>query len=472
MPAAFGTPNVWVPSWMMNVIPHPNRTGPDRPMSDGAAAEWPSFGGQQEIPLSDQGHLSPAVAEVRAARRRRLLPWLVAGAVVLLAVVGAYLWLLNGQRAPSAAELHPPQSSPAAEFRLSDAEMRALRIDEVHVQEFRAERMADGRIAYNEDRSTPVFSPHNGRVVRVLARLGEEIEVGKALLELETTDLAGAANDLLAAADAGNKARATLEQAQREERRQNSLLAARAASQRDVEQARVAAVNAADDLRSAEATVAAARGKLRVLGRTQEQIRRIEATRQVDAVVPVGSPIAGTVVQRRVGPGQWLSSGGSDPTFTIADLSTMWLVAAVRERDAPLVRLDQPVEVTVGALPDQRFDARVTSIGAGLDPTTRRLTVRAEVNDPEHLLKPEMFATFHITFGEPTRSISVPANAVVHRGSEASVWVVLDGNRFVRRGIATGMLVGDMLQVTDGLNEGERVVTHGALFIDRAARKD
>jgi len=150
----------------------------------------------------------------------------------------------------------------------------------------------------------------------------------------------------------------------------------------------------------------------------------------------------------------------------------MWLVAAVRERDAPLVRLGQPVEVAVGALPDRRFDARVTGVAAGLDPTNRRLTVRAEIADPEHLLRPEMSATFHITFGEPTRSISVPANAVVHKGPEASVWVLSEGDRFVLRGVATGMLVGDMLQVTDGLKEGERVVTHGALFIDRAARKD
>jgi membrane fusion protein, heavy metal efflux system len=380
--------------------------------------------------------------------------------------------LRNDEEAPTGAGSSQPEPLAAAEFRLSDAEMRGLRIEEVHVREFRAERMADGRIAYDEDRSTPVFSPYNGRVVRVLARLGEEIRAGEPLLEIETTDIAGAANDLLSALDAGNKARSTLEQALREERRQASLFAARAASQRDVEQARVAATNAAEDLRSAEATLAAARDKLRVLGRTQDQIRRIEAMRQVDAVVPVTSPIGGTVVQRRVGPGQWLSAGGSDPVFTIADRSTIWLVAAVRERDAPLVRIGQAVEVTVGALPDQRFDARVASIGAGLDPTTRRLTVRAEIRDPEHLLKPEMSATFHITFGEPTRSVSVPANAVVHRGSEASVWVVLDGNRFMLRGIATGMLVGDMLQVTDGLREGERVVTHGALFIDRAARKD
>ena len=456
----------------MNVISHPTRTGPDRPMAGGAAVELPRSGGRREIPLSDQGHPSPAVTDVRAPRQRRLLPWLAVGAVVLLAAGGAYVRLRNGQEAPAGAESSQPEPLSAAEFRLSDAEMRGLRIEEVHVREFRAERMADGRIAYDEDRSTPVFSPYNGRVVRVLARLGEEIRAGEPLLEIETTDIAAAANDLLSALDAGNKARSTLEQALREERRQTSLFSARAASQRDVEQARVAAANAAEDLRSAEANLAAARDKLRVLGRTQDQIRRIEATRQVDAVVPVTSPIGGTVVQRRVGPGQWLSAGGSDPVFTIADRSTMWLVAAVRERDAPLVRIGQAVEVTVGALPDQRFDARVTSIGAGLDPTTRRLTVRAEVQDPEHLLKPEMFATFHITFGEPTRSVSAPANAVVHRGSAASVWVVLDGNRFVLRGIATGMLVGDMLQVTDGLQEGERGVAHGALFIDRAARKD
>jgi membrane fusion protein, heavy metal efflux system len=455
---------------MMNVIPHPNKTGPDRPMSDGAAAEWPSFGGQQEIPLSDQGHLSPAVAEVRAARR--LLPWLVAGAVVLLAVVGAYLWLLNGQRAPTAAELHQLESSPAAEFRLSDAEMRALRIDEVHVQEFRAERMTDGRIAYNEDRSTPVFSPYNGRVVRVLARLGEEIEVGKALLELETTDLAGAANDLLSAADAANKARATLDQARREEARQASLFSARAASQRDVEQARVAAMGAASDLRSAEASLAAARDKLRVLGRSPEQIAKIEQTRMVDAVVPMPAPIAGTVTQRRVGPGQWLSTGASEPVFTIADLSTMWLVAGVREMDAPLIRTGQGVKVAVGALPGREFDARITATSAGLDPATRRMTVRAEVLDPDRLLKPEMFATFRISVGEEQRAVAVPVNALIYRGAEASVWVALDGNRFMLRRVKPGIRAGDVVEVTDGLKAGERVVTGGALFIDRAARID
>ena len=229
--------------------------------------------------------------------------------------------------------------------------MRALRIEPMQLRDFRAERMAEGRIAYNDDRATPVFSPYNGRVVRVLARMGDTVKAGDPLMEIETTDLAGAANDLLSAVDAANKARATLDQAKREEARQTSLFSARAASQRDVEQARVAAMGAVSDLRSAEATLSAGRDKLRVLGRSTEQIAKIEQTRMVDAVVTVTAPIGGTVTQRRVGPGQWLSTGAADPVFTIADLSTMWLVAAVREFDAPLIRAGQQVKVTLGALP-------------------------------------------------------------------------------------------------------------------------
>ena len=455
----------------MSAMPRPVEAGAGPAHAPGAskeAARVEAFPGAQQ-----PGEGAPPAPE-RAEPRRSRLAWLVAAGVLALAAGGgaALLWQ-RAERPPEAAsESGQAEALSPGVFRLSDAEMRTLRIEEVQVREFRDERVAEGRIAYNEDRSTPVFSPYSGRVVRVIARLGDHIDVGEALLEMETTDVAGAANDLLSALDTSNKARSTLEQAQREERRQASLFSARAASQRDVEQARVAAANAAEDLRSAEAALAAARDKLRVLGRSQEQIRRIEATRRVDAVVPVGSPIEGTVVQRRVGPGQWLSAGGSDPTFTIADLSTMWLVAAVRERDSPLVQIDQPVEVTVGALPGRRFEAHIASIGAGLDPTTRRLTVRAEVRDPEHLLKPEMFATFHIALGEPKRSVAVPAGAVIHRGSETSVWVALDGNRFVLRRIAVGVRARDMLEVTEGLNAGDRVVTGGALFIDRAARID
>ncbi|MBL6079356.1 efflux RND transporter periplasmic adaptor subunit [Belnapia sp. T18] len=416
----------------------------------------------------------PAQDPGEAPRGRGRL-WLALG-LVFAGLAGGYYWYDQSRKAAEAVPTSPAatQTEPLTqgEFRLSDTEMRALRIEEMHSRAFRAERVAEGRIAYDEDRSTPVFSPYNGRVVRVLVRMGDEVKAGDTLLEIETTDLAGAANDLLSASDAANKARATLDQARREEARQNSLFGARAASQRDVEQARTGAMTAMADLRSAEAALSAARDKLRVLGRSMDEIARIEQTRMVNAVVPVTAPIGGTVVQRRVGPGQWLSTGASDPVFTIADLSTMWLVAAVRELDAPMIRTGQPVDVSVGALPGHRFEARIATVGAGLDPTTRRLTVRAEVKDPEHLLKPEMFATFRISVGEGEQNVGVPVNAIIYRGAEASVWLALDDNRFILRRIRPGIRAGDMVEVTDGLNPGDRVVTGGALFIDRAARID
>ncbi len=448
----------------MNVM-HPPQVSPEakRP-TEGAAIRGLGHGAAAAATPS-----APAPEPPPPAPRR----WSVLVGLAAILAAGSYWYFSQGrevvQPTPVAAVTEPVAPG---EFKLSDAEMRALRIEDLHEMDFRAERVAEGRITYNEDRSTPVFSPYNGRVVRALARLGQEVKAGEVLFEIETTDLAAAANDLLSASDGLAKARVALEQARREEARQNSLFGARAASQRDVEQARLATAQAVADQRTAEASLAAARDKMRVLGRSPAQVTRIEQTRQVDAVVPVLAPISGTVTKRQVGPGQWLSSGAADPVYVISDLSTMWLVAAVREVDAPLIKPGQPVQVTVGALPGQTFDARIATVAAGLDPTTRRMTVRAEVQDPGHLLKPEMFATFRIAVGTGQRAVAVPANALIFRGANASVWVALDGNRFMLRQIDPGIRSGDMIEVLDGLKPGERVVTGGALFVDRAARID
>jgi len=423
------------------------------------------------------GAAQPPPAEappVEAPPRRRRRGWLIWLALLGTAAAGGTYYLTMGDHeAPQRASVAPvTEPLSQGEFKLSDAEMRAIRIEELKLQDFRAERVAEGRITYNEDRSTPVFSPYNGRVTKAIARLGETVKAGDPLFEIETTDLAAAANDLLSAVDGVAKARVTTEQARREEARQNSLFSARAASQRDVEQARLATAQAVADQRSAEATLSAARDKLRVLGRSPAQIARIEQSRMVDAVVPVLAPIGGTVTKRQLGPGQWLSTGASDPAFVISDLGTMWLVAAVREMDAPMIKPGQTVKVTVGALPDRVFDARIATVAAGLDPSTRRMTVRAEVLDPDRLLKPEMFATFRIEVGNEQRGVAVPVNALIFRGPDASVWVALDGNRFILRKVTLGLRSGDMIEVVDGLKAGERVVTGGALFVDRAARID
>lgn len=361
---------------------------------------------------------------------------------------------------------------PDGSFRVSDAEARMLRIEPVARRDFRPERIAEGRIAFNENRATPVYPPFAGRVVRVVAQPGQAVAPGDVLFEIETTDLTQAASDLLAALDGVAKARTQAELAQRNEARQRELFAARAAARRDLEQAQAELANALADQRTAETVLAAARDRLRVFGRDSQAIAEIERTRRVNAVVPVLAPLAGTVVQRRVGPGQWLNAGGAEPVFVIADLSEKWLVAAVREVDVPLLREGQAVTVTVDALPDRSFPARIEHLASALDPASRRLAVRAAVQDADGLLRPEMFASFRIAVGEAASAVAVPAAALIHRGAEASVWEALDDTRFILRRVRTGLRADGSVQIVEGLSPVARVVTGGALFIDRAAAVD
>ncbi|NMJ44380.1 efflux RND transporter periplasmic adaptor subunit [Roseomonas sp. JC162] len=416
--------------------------------------------------------IAPAPVAARPRRRALLLGTI---AIAIAAGGGGAAWFKHGHAPAIVAPAEAATTSarlPDGSFRLSSAEARMLRVEPVAVRDFRPERVAEGRISYNEDRSTPIYPPYNGRVVRVVAQPGQAVAPGDVLFEIETTDLTGAANDLLAAGDQLARARNQLELTRRNEARQRELFTVRAAARRDVEQAEADHQNAQADLRTAEASLAAARDKLRVLGRDADAIAEIERTRRVNAVVPVVAPLAGTVVQRRIGPGQWLNAGGSDPVFTIADLSDVWLVAAVRELDAPLVRVGQQVQVSVDALPGRSFPARIEHVATALDASTRRLPVRAAIADPDHVLKPEMFASFRIAVGDSQGSVAIPTGALIYRGAEAAVWEALEDTRFILRPVRTGLRDGNLVQVTEGVAPGARVVTGGALFVDRAATAD
>jgi cobalt-zinc-cadmium efflux system membrane fusion protein len=183
----------------------------------------------------------------------------------------------------------------------------------------------------------------------------------------------------------------------------------------------------------------------------------------------IAAPIAGIVVDRQVGPGQYLQAGGGTPIFTIADPSSVWLLANVRETDSGLVRPGQAVEVHVLAYPNRVFKARVTHVAAVLDSVTHRLPVRAEIENLDAALKPEMFANFRILTSDASNSAAVPESAVVYEGSAAHVWVLKGDGLLVYRSIKTGRNNSGLVEVLDDLKPGERIVTKGGLFIDQAA---
>jgi cobalt-zinc-cadmium efflux system membrane fusion protein len=189
----------------------------------------------------------------------------------------------------------------------------------------------------------------------------------------------------------------------------------------------------------------------------------------------VYAPITGTVTQRQVGLGQYIGSapsGASVPIFSIGDMSKVWLLANVREGDCASMRLGQAVQVHVLAYPGREFQAKLTYVAPSIDPNTHRLPVRAEVENPDGALKPEMFANFNITTGDAVTAPAVPESAVVYEGQKGRVWVAEKDKSIALREIRTGRTQNGMVEVLAGLQTSESVVTSGSLFIDRAARSD
>ena len=220
------------------------------------------------------------------------------------------------------------------------------------------------------------------------------------------------------------------------------------------------------------------RNRLRILGRSDAEISAFENepnAQKMNSEALVRAPVAGTVTQRQVGLGQYINSastGASNALYSISNLSTVWLIANVREMDAPSMHIGDPVEVRVLAYPGRVFKAKITWVASSIDPSIHRLPVRAAVENPDGALKPMMFASFGIITGGDTVAPAVPQSAVVYEGEEARVWVAHDDGTVAARSIRTGRNSNGMVEVSAGLNPGEKVVTSGTLFIDRAAQHE
>ena len=391
-------------------------------------------------------------------------------AFVLLAV-GAVLVLARDPQARRGndTELSSQSKRGTRFYHPSDAEWATLTIEQVAQRPFRTERITEGKIAIDEDRSTPIFSPYAGRVTKLLVRPGDSVTAGQPLFTIEATDMVQAQNDFITAIAGLNKARSALNLAQIVERRNRELYEGKAAPLKDWQQSQNDLTAAQNDMRSAETALEAARNRLRILGRSEDEITAFQEKGRISAETAIHAPIAGTIVQRKVGPGQYVNAGASDPVFVIGDLSTVWLVAYVRETDAAAVRVGEDVQFTVLSYPDRIFTAKLNYVATALDPSSRRLMVRATIDNPDTLLKPEMYANVSIFTSHDMAGVAVPREALIYEGSAARVWVAHDDKTIELREIKTGLSNGRMIQAVEGLRTGEKVVTKGSLFIDRAA---
>jgi membrane fusion protein, heavy metal efflux system len=393
----------------------------------------------------------------------RARPALVIGVAAAVVAYGSWRLMPSskpelGTTARAAAEQVNTSSAPAPardSVDLSDSQLASVKVEPVEDREFPVEKEAVGSIDFDEDMSVQVFTPYQGRIISLFASIGDDVKKGQTLFTIDSPDLLQAESTLIAAAG-------VLELTTRSLARLRELYKTLAVSQRDVDQA-------TSDQQTAEGNLRAARDAVRIFGKTDADIDSIIANRSADPTLVVPSPITGRITARNAAPGLYVQPGNAPAPYTVSDINIMWMLADVPEADSPAFRLGQQVQVKLSAFPGRTFDGKITTIGASVDPNTRRVLVRSEIGDPQHELRSGMFANFVIRTGPPVRSPGIPSDGVVREGDGTmTVWVTADRRHFTKRSVKIGGIHNGYRQILEGVQVGELVATEGALFLSNA----
>jgi len=290
-----------------------------------------------------------------------------------------------------------------------------------------------------------VFPPASGRVLGIKVKPGDKVVRGEALASIDSADAATAQSDLA-------KAQIEEERAQRAADREKVLLDHGAVAEKDYIDAKAAAD-------SAQAELSRAKQHLSLLG--------IDGGATTDGI-PLTAPSRGEVLAVSAAPGEFSKSlDNADPLMTIADLSTVWIVGDVFEKDITRVQPGTKVAVTVNAFPGQQWSGRIDSVSGALDPVTRTLKIRVALRNPGEKLKPEMFAVIHVDVGSH-KAIVVPTSAVIHEGQKTIVYVENDGKP-EEQTVTTGQAVDGKVEITSGIRVGQRVAVDGAELLTGGA---
>jgi len=306
-----------------------------------------------------------------------------------------------------------------------------------------------GQVIPNEDRTARLGATVRGRVIAVRVRPGDRVSAGHVLVTLQSPEAGMAQSDV-------DKARAQASYARSARERAERLLALKAIPQQDYDRA-----IADDELASAE------------LRRAHSVAEQIGAAASATGEIAIRSPLNGVVLARTAVPGTVVEAGA--PLVVVTDPSTLWLSIDAPENLASLFRVGAQLRFTVPAYPADTFSARIDAVGAGLDPSTRTLPIRAVIQNRGDRLKPEMLASVSAQGGGAIAAPSVPEDAVQLLDGKSVVFVAhpdsTGGAHFVPRNVQLGSRSGGRIAITQGLAPGDLVVTRGALAIKAQMKK-
>ena len=364
-----------------------------------------------------------------------------------LAVLAAIL----GGGACTSREDNGPQAQSASNVTLTAAQRQNIQLYTVATSRFRRTLETTAAIDFDDDQATSVLAPFSGPVAKLLVSQGDEVGKGQPLAIVDSPDFA-------AAVTAYQKAVATARTDRRVAAFDQDLVQHNGVSQREYEQAQTDAVNAEADREAA----------LRALVSLNVPPQAIEAINQGRPVSDPGgmirSPVAGTVVEKLITPGELLQSG-TTPCFTVANLSRVWVMARLFGSDLAAVSVGDPAEVVTG-VDAHNFPGTVDKISALVDPDTRAVEVRVVAENPRHALRKGMYVRVLIHSRSETDGTLIPISAVLRDDENLPFVYVADSDRsFARRQITLGARVEDQYEVAAGLRAGDRVVVAGGLFV-------
>ncbi len=322
------------------------------------------------------------------------------------------------------------------------------------------EVIAPGKIEANPNRVSKVVAPVAGRVARVLVKVGDAVTQGQPLFTIDSPDADAAMSTHLQADAAVTQARATLVKAQADADRAKDLFDHNAVAKKELLSAENALAQAQAGLEQGLAAREQAERRLTVLGLTPRDFKQ---------QVTVRSPLSGKVLELTLVPGEYRNDT-SAAVMTIADLSTVWVSSQVPETYIRFIQLQEKVEISLVAYPDETFEGHVLRIADTVDPQTRTVKVHAEMNNPHGRFRPEMFGSIH-HIESMARMAVIPTGAVIEGDGRATVFVESAPGAFEERAIVIGKKAGPLVRVVSGLKAGEVVVVDGAMLMSGLMKK-
>jgi cobalt-zinc-cadmium efflux system membrane fusion protein len=377
--------------------------------------------------------------------------WLIVG-VVLAALSVAHLLKgcdQEGKDSPGRKSDPVPSSVTVLTMAPEKATEAGIQVMPVSKGLLRIHRDFPGTVQPNENELAEVTTLIRGRVVEVYVDFGQDVKKGTLLALLHSTDLGLAEAAYL-------KAAAKLHEAELAYERVRDLHQHRAVSLAEVQRREA-------EMKTARAEFHEALNRLELLGVPRQELERLDREHTIKADVPIRAPFDGRVIMRNITRGEVVET--TQKLFTVADLSDVWVVGNVPEKDVRLIHKDQSVEVRTTAYPGKVFTGTITYIGDVLDPATRTMRLRVTVLNPKKRLKPEMFATVRVYASPESEALVVPLSAVQRSAAATYVFVQPDIGRFERRPVVLGEDTEQSVTVLDGLREGELVVTAGAFVL-------